>query len=85
MRVNAEELRNVLNHQDLIKDFSEIGTIKKYAPSITIESLKKALQKAFGEIFMINFVLERFSDFELKLAERLVDKKYSTDEWNFRR
>ena len=86
---DAEELERILNNYNPpsptggMRGFSdEIGTIKKYAPAVSIEELRKALKKAFEKTFMIKFISEDLTKFELNLAKKLEREKYSTKEWN---
>jgi lipoate-protein ligase A len=67
-----------------IRSSNGIGTIKKYAPSVSIEDLKKALKEAFEKTFMIKFIYDNPTEFELNLARKLEAEKYSANEWNFR-
>jgi lipoate-protein ligase A len=61
----------------------KIGTIKKYAPAVSIEELRKALKKAFEKTFNIKFISAGPTEFELNLAEQLKNEKYSAEKWNF--
>lgn len=79
------ELRKVLRDYNTEKDFCEIGTIRKYAPRVSIVELKKALKGAFEKTFMVRLIPDGPTEFELNLAKQLEGKKYSTQEWNFRR
>jgi len=81
MDSDAGELSKVLR----MGGFScEVGTIKKYAPSVSIEDLKKALKEAFEKTLTIEFIHDGPTEFELNLARKLETEKYSADEWNFK-
>ncbi len=82
---DSGELHRVLSCQNQSGDYPEIGTINKYAPSVTVTGLKEAIKNAFEHTFRIKFTLAGSSDFELKLAKKLEAEKYSTNEWNYRR
>ena len=77
---DAEELERIKGGMGGFSD--EIGTIKKYAPAVSIEELRKALKKAFEKTFNIKFISAGPTEFELDLAKKLERKKYSTKEWN---
>jgi lipoate-protein ligase A len=92
--LNEEEVRKVLR---VLKEgeprtvqvrgegeFGKIGTIKKYAPTVSVEDLKKSLKEAFEKTFMIKFIYDNPTEFELNRAKQLEAEKYSTNEWNFR-
>ncbi|MBI4698897.1 MAG: lipoate--protein ligase family protein [Nitrospirae bacterium] len=99
MDVDTDELRRIVKHHDLvmIKGSEEgvrkapeeyglkAGTIKKYAPSVSVDELRTALKKAFEQTFNTTFVSESPTEFEARLAEKLEAEKYSSHEWNFRR
>lgn len=85
MDFDTREVSNVLKCSNPEKDFYEIGTIKKYAPAVSIVDIKRALKEAFEKAFKIKFIPGYLTDFELNLAEKLKAEKYSTQEWNFHR
>lgn len=50
-----------------------------------ISDLKRALQNAFQEQLGIKFENGKFSETEKKCIQELIENKYSTDAWNFKR
>ncbi len=78
------EMKNVFKINDK-EDFNDIGTIKEFAPEITINELINALKRAFEETLGVKMVSDEPSAFEIRHAKELELKKYSTDEWNLRR
>jgi lipoate-protein ligase A len=50
-----------------------------------ISDLKRALQNAFQEQLGIKFENGKFSELEKKCIQELIENKYSTDAWNFKR
>lgn len=87
MDLDVRELGKVIRrNKKRVGGFSgRIGTIKKYAPAVSITDLTKALKEAFEKTFMIGFIPDTLTEFELNLAKKLETEKYSTQEWNLRR
>ncbi|MDZ4383679.1 MAG: biotin/lipoate A/B protein ligase family protein [Thermodesulfovibrionia bacterium] len=73
----------ILSKEGMGGFLDEIGTIKKYAPAVSIKELRKALKKAFEKTFNIRFISGGPTEFELNLAEQLKNEKYSAKKWNF--
>lgn len=78
------ELRNVLKI-DEDEGFDDIGTIREFAPEITINELRNAIKRAFENILKVKMISDGPTKFEMELTKRLESEKYSTDEWNLRR
>ncbi|MDP3298459.1 MAG: biotin/lipoate A/B protein ligase family protein [Thermodesulfovibrionia bacterium] len=83
---DAEELERILsNYNKGVRGglLDEIGTVKKHAPAVSIEELKKALKEAFEKTFNIRFISNGPTEFELNLVKQLTNEKYSAEKWNF--
>jgi lipoate-protein ligase A len=50
-----------------------------------IDSLKSAIRNAFSARFNIRYQFGDFTDSEKKIIQYLVENKYSTQKWNFKR
>lgn len=82
LKVPTEKIRD-----KMIKFASErVTSINGFLKSpISFEELKEALKKGFSEAFKVEFVPQKISKFESKLAAKLNKEKYGTKEWNFKR
>ena len=49
---------------------------------INIETVKNALLHGFKTVFNMQVNIEQLTEFELTLAKRLCEEKYSSDKWN---
>jgi lipoate-protein ligase A len=83
MDLNAKELGSVLKKDTRQNTYDKIGTIKKHAPSVSVQELKKAVKDAFEQFFDIILVYETPTHFESNLAGKLEREKYSTENWIF--
>ncbi len=82
--IPKDEIVSPPARNDRKEEFSDkIGTIRKYAPAVSIKKLRKALRKAFEKTFNIEFISGGPTEFELTLAKKLEREKYSSEEWNF--
>ena len=81
--LNERELIRVIRQKSGASDVSEIGTITKFDPSVTVKNLKNTLKNSFENIFNIQFALEGPTEFEMNLAGKLEAEKYSTKNWNY--
>lgn len=74
-------------------DFDNIENLKKRITSvknelkkeIDIKKLKEALRYGFERNFNFKSVNDALSNQEILLAKKLLERKYSTDEWNYGR
>jgi len=66
----------------LLKD--RIVTIKELRPDVTMEQVKEEMKKGFARALNVEFIDGKLTDEELENSRRYM-KKYSSDEWNFRR
>lgn len=53
--------------------------------SLSFETLVKGLKKGFEEGLCIQFAPGRLSDYERQIAEKLIQEKYGSDQWNRKR
>lgn len=83
MDINPEELNKIFKNYAIGETSYEVGTIKKYAPSLSIQDLKTALKEAFEKILGTELILKEPTELELDNARKLQVKKYATQEWNF--
>ncbi len=51
---------------------------------VSVQEAYEALKEGFSRALGVELVPGELTDFELELAERLKEAKYSSDEWNFR-
>ncbi len=58
---------------------------KVLGTSPDFEIVKKAIIHGFEKVFDIEFEESQFTDYENKLINQLIDEKYGTDSWNFKR
>lgn len=52
---------------------------------ISIAKVKEALINAFEEVFIMKLDPSQLTDNEIRLAKRLFDEKYNSNDWNFQR
>lgn len=81
--LDLEELRRVLAYRE--ENFHDMGAILDYSPQITINKLKNSLKEAFERVLNVKMISDRPTEFELRLAKELEEKKYSTPDWNYSR
>jgi lipoate-protein ligase A len=81
---NSEELGNVLNDYSS-ENFKGIGSIRDYAPGISLDDLKDSLKKSFENELDIKLIADIPTKHELKLAKEYEQRKYSTADWNCKR
>jgi lipoate-protein ligase A len=76
-------MKNVLKHSNL--DY--LTTIKKENPIKThsMAVVKKALIQSFENLFSIKIMYSSLTEFETELTNKLMDEKYSIDDWNYKR
>jgi lipoate-protein ligase A len=82
--LDEEELCSVLMH-DSKDDFSGIGSVKEYAPDISVNDLTASLKEAFEKSLGVKLIADNPTQFELDLAKKLEKEKYSSRDWNFKR
>ena len=72
--------------REVLKKQKPVSTLKienrGEIPSIV--QIKKALIEEFGKTFNVKLKKSEFTEYEKKLIEKLVEEKYSRDEWNFK-
>lgn len=85
MDIDRNELYRVFKREYSSDDDNGIGSVSQFIPSVSTGDVRKALIKAFEEAFSMQFVTDSPTKFELKFAEQMEKRKYSQDEWNFRR
>jgi lipoate-protein ligase A len=84
LSLDTEELCRSLMHGSK-DDFSGIGSVREYAPDISVNNLTAALKEAFEESLKVKLITDNPTQFELDLAKKLEKEKYSSVEWNFKR
>jgi len=67
------------------EEIDKIGSLAEYLSKISFNDLKNSLKKAFEEVLGVKMITDHPTDLEIELARDLEVKKYSTNEWNFRR
>jgi lipoate-protein ligase A len=85
MDIDRNDLYRVFKREYSSNDDNEIGSVSQFTPSVSTGDVRKALKKAFEEAFSMQFVTGSPTKFELKFAEQMEKRKYSQDEWNFKR
>lgn len=85
MNFDRDEICRVFKNECGSDDYNGIGSVSRFTPSVSTGDVKKALKKAFEEAFSMQLVSGGPTEFELDLAEEMEEKKYSQDEWNFKR
>lgn len=89
---DLSRITQVLNYSDeekrilaVIKLLEHAGTVQSLTgKNISIEQAQQAFISAFSTELDLNLVRSEPSAEEIKLANDLVENKYSTKEWNFR-
>ncbi|MBL7032285.1 MAG: lipoate--protein ligase family protein [Nitrospira sp.] len=81
---DAEKLCNALVHADK-NAFGDISSISDHAEDISFDDLGLSIKKGFEESLEIKLISDNPTKFELSLAKELVENKYSSRDWNFRR
>ena len=76
MHFNAKALNRVLMQSDE-EDFSQIGSVNKYMPEVSVNDLRNSLKEAFEKELKIKIISDNPTEFELNLARELEGKKYS--------
>ena len=84
MNLNIKELCNTLI-ENSGENFSAITTINEHLPDVTVDMLKSSLKEAFEKQLKVKLISDKPAKFELDLAKRLEEEKYSSREWNFRK
>ncbi len=84
MNLDIKELCNTLI-ENSGENFSAITTINEHLPDVTVDMLKSSLKEAFEKQLKVKLISDKPAKFELDLAKRLEEEKYSSREWNFRR
>jgi lipoate-protein ligase A len=82
LKVPSEKVRD-----KMIKTVNErVTSIERYlATQVTFNELKKALINGFQRTLRIRLVEGHPTDFEKKMASKLVEEKYASKDWNFRK
>jgi len=82
LKVPSEKIRD-----KMIKSVEErVTSIKRYlGREVSFEDLKNAIIRGFEETFSIKLAPGEVTEFEKQLAIKLINEKYSTREWNFKR
>jgi len=81
LKVPNEKIRD-----KLIKNVDErVTSIERYlGKEVSFKELKKALRNGFEKAFQIKLIEGQLIDFEKNLTDKII-KKYSSDDWNFRK
>ncbi len=91
-RVNVDDIFYCFNMED--EKRKRLATLAKKKISslsdeigkeITFDMIKDALKKGMEEVMGEEMVESQMTDFELELARKLYNEKYSTEKWNFKR
>ena len=61
-----------------------IITIRELKPDVTINQVKEEMRRGFERALGVELIDSELSDEELEMSREFM-KKYSSDEWNFRR
>jgi lipoate-protein ligase A len=82
LKVPSEKIRD-----KMIKSVEErVTSIKRYlGREVSFEELKNAMIRGFEETFSIKLTPGDVTEFEKQLAIKLINEKYLTREWNFKR
>jgi lipoate-protein ligase A len=83
LSTDLELMQKVLKHVNL--DY--ISTIKQELVNIipTIEEIKSELVKSFNRSFMVKIHQDNLNQREIKMTKILINDKYNTTKWNFKR
>ncbi len=72
-----------ISDKNIKKIEDRVGTIKAHLPKITFLKLQQAIETGFSSTFEVNLKTEAASSAEKKLAQKLRQEKYATDEWTY--
>ncbi len=79
--VNCFNLKNV--NDEIEKSKNRVTSINNELKNkITYEDVAKAMENGFKENFKADFIKDKLTEEELKLAKELENDKYSKDNWN---
>ncbi len=72
-----------ISDKNIKKIEDRVGTIQTHLPDITFSNLQQAIQAGFCTTFKANLKSETASANEKKMAKKLKNEKYTTQEWTY--